>query len=451
MDPIRSAHSQLTIDRCGDVTHIRFRERALAAALVASLAFAPATRAVADTRTPSSSTVVADERFGKPPSGEIPILFDDRTVYAKPDLLKRGRVLAGLVSGGQIYVPLRSMFEQMGATVSQSGGLIVTAAKDGTTVTVTLGKNEVVINGEPRPLDVPPMVYKGVVLVPVRVISEALGAYVQWVPSKRVVVVRYFAIVPSPPPAPVAPPIAPAPVPAPILTAAPTVAPLKHAYGFIQGAFAAPRTYNEFSDGQYCSRSYVISAAYGFKDSPFAVKLDYHHDAYVTTSNLTDSIDNHYTRFSTIDGGSAFTPVFLGEQSTLSARLEYQIAAPHIYLGASYLHVANDYGYPSLNAAGFGLEKLPELHSGVDIFGSAFYYPSASGNYTVGGVTSPNAGRTYEQQYRILTFDVGLTLTLTHFPVYLYGGFDGDRYSEVRNAPIDQTHDGPYLGLGVKL
>ena len=49
-----------------------------------------------------------------------------------------------------------------------------------------------VINGESRPLDVPPMIYQGNVLVPVRVISEGMGAYVQWVPDQHVVVVRYI-------------------------------------------------------------------------------------------------------------------------------------------------------------------------------------------------------------------------------------------------------------------
>ena len=152
--------------------------------------------------------------FGRPPSGEIPILFNDHTVYAKPDILKQARVLAALVKDGEIYVPLRRMFEQMGATVSVSAdGQTVTAVKPGSSVSVTLGKDEVVIDGETRPLDVPPMLYKGVVLVPVRVLSEALGAYVQWVPDRRVVVVRYIPVPPPPPP------------PAVVPTAPPTVAP----------------------------------------------------------------------------------------------------------------------------------------------------------------------------------------------------------------------------------
>jgi len=395
--------------------------------------------------------------FGSPPSGEFPILYNDHTVYATPDILKQGRVLAALVKDGQIYVPLRSMFEQMGATVSASAdGKTITADKPGASVSVTLGSNEVIINGESRPLDVPPMLYKGVVLVPVRVLSEALGAYVQWVPEKRVVVVRYIpapaptaapTAVPTIAPPVVVPPIAPTPVP----TFAPTPTPAPPSNrGFIQAAFSRGNNYNEFSAGQYCPQSYLASLAYTFKNSPLAVKVDYRQDAYVTSDNLT-FMGNHYTQFATIDGGVALTPVFLARQSNLDARLEYQVAAPRMYIGLGYLTTGNNYGYPQLSALGVGVEKLPDMRSGINFFGSAFYYPTASGNYTVTGPTSPNFGKTYRQQYQILKTDIGLALVATNFPVYLYGGFSGDRYTAKQNAPIDQTHGGPYVGLGVKI
>ena len=35
--------------------------------------------------------------FGSPPSGSVPILYNDHHVYTKPDVLKQGRVLAALV------------------------------------------------------------------------------------------------------------------------------------------------------------------------------------------------------------------------------------------------------------------------------------------------------------------------------------------------------------------
>ena len=160
----------------------------------------------------ASSAPAAD--FGSPPSGSVPILYNDRHVYATPDLLKAGRVLAAFVRGGTIFIPLRSMFEQMGATVSYDAATkTATVAKPGADVSVTVGKPEVIINGETRPLDVAPIVYQGVVLVPVRVMSEGMGAYVQWVPDHHLVVVRY--VPPTPPPTEAPPP------PAPVATVAP--------------------------------------------------------------------------------------------------------------------------------------------------------------------------------------------------------------------------------------
>ncbi|HVN69470.1 MAG TPA: hypothetical protein VMU38_07480, partial [Candidatus Binatia bacterium] len=64
--------------------------------------------------TPVAQTAAPAPDFGSPPSGQIPILYNDHHVYATPDTLKQGRVLAALAKGGEIYVPLRSMFEQMG-------------------------------------------------------------------------------------------------------------------------------------------------------------------------------------------------------------------------------------------------------------------------------------------------------------------------------------------------
>jgi hypothetical protein len=390
------------------------------------------------------TVAVAD--FGMPPSGEVPILYNDRHVYSTPDELKQSRVLAALVKDGTIFVPLRSMFEQMGATVTWDGASkTVSAQKPGASVKVTVGKNEVVINGESRPLDVPPEMYRGVVVVPVRVMSESLGAYVEWLPDRHICVVRFI------PPTPVpnaAPTVAPTAVPTPEPT--PTPSPTPHYNGFIQAAVADSKVYNEFSAGQRCCRSYVASGGYAFQDSPFAVKVDYRQDTYITSDNLTDSLGNHYTRVATIDGGTALIPVFQAKQSTLDGRLEFQVASPRIYVGVGYLQTATNYGYPHLDAFGFGVEKLPTLQSGLDYFGSAFYYPNASGNYTVTSSSSANAGTTFKQQYQIMKYDLGLALDFGNFPLYVYGGFSGDRYTTKQFAPVDQSHSGPYIGLGVR-
>ena len=107
--------------------------------------------------------------FGSPPSGEVPLLFNDRHIYATPDHQRANRVLAALIRNGTILVPLRSMFEAMGATVNYDPATkSVDVSKPGADVKVTLDQPEVTINGETRPLDVPPMIYKGAIVVPVR-------------------------------------------------------------------------------------------------------------------------------------------------------------------------------------------------------------------------------------------------------------------------------------------
>jgi hypothetical protein len=312
----------------------------------------------------------------------------------------------------------------------------VKATKPGSEVQVTLGKNEVLINGESRPLDVPPMMYKGSLLVPVRVISEALGAYVQWVPEQHVCVVRYVPPTPVPTPAPKAS-ATPAPTPAP--SAAPKE------LGYLQGGYTLGRNYNEYAAGvNGKGSSFVGSGALLF--DPFAIKVDFRQDQYLTTANATSTSGAPLTQFNTIDGGTDFAPQFQARQSTLDGRLEFKIASPQIYIGGSYVQASNNYGNPRLTGAGAGLEKLPDFQSPLGWFGSAFYYPVIKGNYTVPFTSSSNFGKVYSVQYQLLKYDIGI-----YFGGTVYGmlGYSGDRMTVKQNAPIGQTHSGPYVGLGI--
>jgi len=372
--------------------------------------------------------------FGSPPSGEIPILYNDHHVYANPDTLRQGRVLAAQVKNGTLMVPLRSMFEQMGATVSYDGASkSVKATKPGSEVQVTLGKNEVLINGESRPLDVPPMMYKGVLLVPVRVISEALGAYVQWVPDQRVCVVRY--IPPTPVPTPV-PTEAPTPVPTPVPTRAP--------FGFIQGGIASTLVSNEYAPGMHSAGAWSGEAGVFF--GPVSLVGTYRSDQYKTTHNAQDLAGNALTQFNTIDLGTATTPVFQARQWNFEGRAEYQILKPRVNIGASFLTVYTNYGNPRLTGGGVGIEKLPYGNTTFDWYGSFFYFPNMQGTYLA--TAGPNNGTSYKQQYQILKYDFGLNYGFSH--VYVLAGYSGDRYTAKLSAPISQTHSGPYVGLGFR-
>lgn len=76
-------------------------------------------------------------------------------------------------------VPMRKIFESLGATVNYDNG-VITAVKGDRTITHTIGENVIYVNGAPMEMDVPSFETDGRTLVPVRFISNALGANVDW-------------------------------------------------------------------------------------------------------------------------------------------------------------------------------------------------------------------------------------------------------------------------------
>jgi hypothetical protein len=399
----------------------------------------------------NGQTVVAQDsmssmpaaNFGTPPSGQIPILFNDHHVYTKPDTLKQGRVLAALVKGGTVLIPLRSMFEQMGASVSyDAASKTVTVSKPGSEVKVTVGKPEVVINGESRPLDVPPMMWHGSVLVPVRVISEGMGAYVQWVPDKQVVVVRYLPPTPPPTPAPTeAPTVAPTMAPTP--TPVPVAKPYKEA--FIAGDYLfSPKVYNEFSPGNSGKGSYAVRGAWEFDAFNLPWMIEGNYDQYRYPHNCA-GVGDPQCNVTTIGGaGSTFVPAFTARDTDADVKLGLKVADPRIYIGVGYLWRQTNYGYPRMNGFGFGIEKLPDLDHALSLYGSAWYYPNTKGTFT------DPSGVEYTLAYNYLKYQIGLNYVLGNSPVFIDLGYMGDRGTNKTNAPVNTSESGPYVGLGIK-
>lgn len=87
-------------------------------------------------------------------------------------------------------VPLRSIFEAMGAEISWDGATsTATAVRDGVTIKITIGANEIYKDGVAIPVDVPAQIVNSRTMVPTRVIAEAFGANVEWVGSGRTVLI----------------------------------------------------------------------------------------------------------------------------------------------------------------------------------------------------------------------------------------------------------------------
>ncbi|HZH98311.1 MAG TPA: stalk domain-containing protein, partial [Fimbriimonadaceae bacterium] len=91
---------------------------------------------------------------------------------------------------GRVLVPLRGVFEEMGANVEWNAGTrSVTAIHGDTDVRLRIGDRAATINGRTEMLDVPAMLIAGRTMVPLRFVSEALGADVQWMAQNREVLI----------------------------------------------------------------------------------------------------------------------------------------------------------------------------------------------------------------------------------------------------------------------
>ena len=88
----------------------------------------------------------------------------------------------------RLLVPLRSIFEALGATVDyKEDTRTILAVKDDARVVLNIGSKEADISGKQTLLDVPPKEIAGRVLVPLRFVSEALGANVDYVKATNTV------------------------------------------------------------------------------------------------------------------------------------------------------------------------------------------------------------------------------------------------------------------------
>ncbi|MEE1014035.1 MAG: leucine-rich repeat protein [Clostridia bacterium] len=87
-------------------------------------------------------------------------------------------------------VPLRSIFEAMGAEVEWDGATSTAIAKrDGIEIKIQIGANEMYKDGKAIPVDVPAQLLNDRTMVPVRVIAEAFGADVDWNGNGRTVLI----------------------------------------------------------------------------------------------------------------------------------------------------------------------------------------------------------------------------------------------------------------------
>lgn len=100
-----------------------------------------------------------------------------------------------IIVNSRTLVPLRAIFEGLGASVSWNQDTqTVTSVKGDTTISMTIGKTEMRKNGEVITLDVAPQIVGNRTLVPVRAVAESFNCLVDWNGETQTVIINTVGI-----------------------------------------------------------------------------------------------------------------------------------------------------------------------------------------------------------------------------------------------------------------
>lgn len=112
-------------------------------------------------------------------NSEITVKLDGKTLsFDVPPQIINGRTM----------VPVRAIFEELGATVAW-GNSTVTSVRGDTTVVLTIGVPAITVNGVTEELDAAPCIIDGRTLVPARAVSEAFDMNVDWDGNTKTVLI----------------------------------------------------------------------------------------------------------------------------------------------------------------------------------------------------------------------------------------------------------------------
>ena len=117
---------------------------------------------------------------------EEPYIVDGISVYCDEEELSFD--VPPIKEDDRVLVPMGKIFEELGASVDWSEETnTVTAIKGKTDISLEIGSNVMLKNGKKIELDVPAKVINDRTLVPIRAVSEGLGARVEWDEKKQAV------------------------------------------------------------------------------------------------------------------------------------------------------------------------------------------------------------------------------------------------------------------------
>jgi len=111
----------------------------------------------------------------------VPVFAADPTVSVVIDSQPVTFDVPPMIDNGRTLVPLRAIFEKMGATVTWDDATkTASAVKGDITVVVAIGSVSPSINGVVKTIDVPAKIVNSRTLAPLRFVCEAFGGTVAW-------------------------------------------------------------------------------------------------------------------------------------------------------------------------------------------------------------------------------------------------------------------------------
>ncbi|MDY8024902.1 copper amine oxidase N-terminal domain-containing protein [Paenibacillus polymyxa] len=100
-----------------------------------------------------------------------------------------------MTRNGQAFIPLRSVFDKLGAEIAYDYNTKIAqmnqskAGDHPVSLEINFKTNRTTVNGKPVKLANPPFMVNGIGYLPLRLISETLGAKVNWIQKEDTIVI----------------------------------------------------------------------------------------------------------------------------------------------------------------------------------------------------------------------------------------------------------------------
>lgn len=115
--------------------------------------------------------------FAASSAADVGVTVDGQSLDLNPPPIERA---------GRVFVPLRGIFERLGATVVYQGG-VINATGNNRTVSLRIGSQQATVDGNSQTLDQAPFIIGASTYVPLRFVSQSLGAAVNYDGANRIV------------------------------------------------------------------------------------------------------------------------------------------------------------------------------------------------------------------------------------------------------------------------